>query len=107
MSDEETNARIEELRGKRRAREQSDLAKILSQKEGRRLLWRILSMSGVFALSFSGMDHALTDFNEGKRSVGNLLLRDIPPEIELIMKKEASSDKLLQTQELEEIQNGQ
>lgn len=105
LTNEERNQKIEELREKRKAREQSDLLKVLSQKEGRRLVWRILSMAGVFALSYTPQDPDHTIFCEGKRSVGNLLLKDIPPEIELAMKREAANDKLLNEVELKEIAN--
>ena len=106
MSDEEINRKIEDLREKRRAREASDLAKILNMREGRRFIWRILSMAGVFALSYVSEQPHETIFNEGKRSVGNLLLKDIPPETELTMKREAANDKLLAENELKEIQHG-
>lgn len=103
---ETSSLSIEELYTKKRKREQSDLAKIMGQPEGRRLVWRILSEAGVYALSFAGMDHAQTAFNEGKRSVGNLLLKDISPEVELTMKREAANDKLLHEMELKEKSNG-
>jgi|SRR5665213_3406672 len=106
MNDEEVNQKIEELREKRKARDQSDLAKVLSLREGRRLVWKILSMSGVFALSYAGEAQWETNFNEGKRSVGNLLLKDISPETELAMKREAANDKLLNDVELRSIANG-
>lgn len=104
---EDQQKKIESVRQKKILRDQSDLAKVLSLREGRRLVWKILSMAGVYALSFSGMDHAQTNFKEGMRSVGNLLLKDIPPEIELAMKRESANDKLLQDVELKEIANGQ
>lgn len=110
-TEEEQNRKIEALRDKRRLREQSDLRKVLDMREGRRLIWKILSLSGVFAQSFvtpsldlGGESHCLTNFNEGKRSVGNLIYKDIPPEVELAMKREAANDKLLQDMELKETQ---
>lgn len=103
---EEQNKRIEGLREKLAAREQSDLAKVLSSPEGRRLVWRVMAFAGVYQPSYSAEAHWQTNFNEGKRSVGNLLLKDIPPEVELSMKREAANDKLLRERELEEKTNG-
>lgn len=53
-----------------------DLRELLAQPAGRRTLWRLLGLSGVYRLSFSG-DAAATAFNEGRRSVGLQLLADI------------------------------
>ena len=104
---DDPNERIERIREKLLAREQSDVRKILSTPEGRRFIWRVMAFAGVYAPSYSGQAHWETNFNEGKRSVGNLLLKDIPPEIELAMKREAANDKLLREQELKENSDGQ
>jgi hypothetical protein len=104
--DDEQTKRIDQAYEKKRLRDQSDLAKVLTMREGRRLVWRILSMAGVFALSYSGEAQWETNFNEGKRSIGNLLLKDIQPEVELAMKREAANDKLLQDTEQKEKSDG-
>lgn len=102
---EEQNKKFESLREKLLDRDKSDLAQVYSRPEGRRFIWRILSMAGVFTLSYSGEAHWNTNFNEGKRSVGTLLLKDIPPEVELTMKREAANDKLLREMEQREKSN--
>lgn len=99
---DERNKRAADLHDKRRIRDRSDLAKVLAMREGRRLVWRILDVAGTFSQSFAGMDICQTNFNEGRRSVGTRLLLEIPPETELVMKKEAASDKLLTNLEQEE-----
>jgi hypothetical protein len=41
---------------------------LLNNPDGKRVLWDILSMCGVFQLSFTG--NSRTYFNEGKRQIG-------------------------------------
>lgn len=103
----EQNKKIDELRQKKTLRDQSDLGKVLAMPEGRRLVWRILSFAQIYAPSYAAEAHWETNYNEGKRSVGNLLLKDIQPEIELSMKREAANDKLLRETEQKEITDGQ
>jgi len=59
-----------------RISELNDICFILDKLEGRRFLWRLLGVSGVYNISFTG-ENNLTNFNEGKRCVGNQLLGDI------------------------------
>lgn len=101
--DQEKNRRIQNHAAKLAAREQSDLRKVLSSAEGRRLVYRLLAYCQVYALTYAGGEHWQTNFNEGKRSVGIELLKQIPPDIELAMKREAANDQLLRTMELKEI----
>lgn len=49
-------------------REEDDLRFVLSSRQGRRLLWRVISECGVFKLSYTGS--ADTNFNEGQRNMG-------------------------------------
>jgi hypothetical protein len=58
-----------------RDRELNDLRMILECQEGRRLMWRILSMCGIYRLSFA--TNATIYFNEGQRSIGLKLVSDI------------------------------
>ena len=53
--------------------EEGDTKWLMSSKRGRRIIWRLLDLSGVFRLSFntSAMQMA---FNEGYRSFGNRTL---------------------------------
>ena len=58
-----------------REREISDVKKVLSSAEGRRFIWKLMSEAGVFRTSFTG--NSETFFNEGKRSMGLLILSEV------------------------------
>lgn len=62
----------------RREREKDlgDIRKVLSEPEGRRFYWRVLSKCGVFHSSWTG-DTNQTLVNEGKRAVGIVFLDDL------------------------------
>lgn len=63
---------------RRRDEEISDLCKVMSSKEGRRFMRRLLSDAGVYRLSYSpGMDAMTTAFNEGNRNTGLKVLTDV------------------------------
>lgn len=55
--------------------ELADLKFLLSTEQGRRFLWRYLSICGVYTNSFTG--NSTTFFNEGKRLIGTTLLTEI------------------------------
>jgi hypothetical protein len=61
---------------RRREREIDDLQKVLKSPEGRRVIYKILSECGVFKASFS-LNSMSTAFNEGKRDIGIMLLKDL------------------------------
>lgn len=63
---------LEEFHKSVRKKEVDDFKKVLSLPEGRRVMWKILSDSGVFRSSFTG--NSTTFFNEGKRDIGLLVL---------------------------------
>lgn len=76
----------------------NDLRTVLSTRQGRRQMWRTLSECGVFRLSFVPGDHARTDFNEGRRSIGLGLmadLHDVDPSLYLTMATEAATDEAI------------
>lgn len=56
-------------------KEQNDLRFILSSEQGRRFVWKQLSLCGVFKTSFTG--NSETFFLEGRRDIGLRLLDDI------------------------------
>jgi hypothetical protein len=56
-------------------REVNDYKAILAMPEGRRVLWGLLSTSGIFRSSFTG--NSTTFFNEGARDQGLVLLKKI------------------------------
>jgi len=68
-------AKQKELQG--RDLEINDLAWILNDIKGRRFIWRIFEFARMNETSFSGENHATTDFNEGMKNVGRKILADI------------------------------
>ena len=74
----------------RRESELDDIAWLMSEKRGRRLMFRMLEMCSVYRSSFTG--NSQTFFNEGRRAVGTTLITDITEagleELELKMKIE-------------------
>lgn len=57
-------------------RELEDVQVLLKLPEGRRVFWRLFSMSGMFRASMTG-DAMTTAFNEGRRDVGLMFLADV------------------------------
>lgn len=56
--------------------EANDIKWLMGNKQGRRIVWRLLARAGVYRTSFAGVD-AQTNFNEGARNNGLLLLADV------------------------------
>lgn len=54
-----------------------ELLWLMSDKRGRRWMWRRLSEYGVYRLSFAGGDFAATAFAEGRRSAGLNLITQL------------------------------
>jgi len=76
--------------------DEEDLRTILKTKWGRRFVWRFMSRCGIFSQSFVPDDPYATAFNEGRRSVGNTLLKqviDINPEAYILMTKAAKKEE--------------
>lgn len=78
-----------------RENEEADLKWLMSNKRGRRYLWRLLDQTGVFRLSFN--TNAMTmAFAEGSRSFGNRtlsMIHTLCPELYGPMVKENTSDR--------------
>lgn len=72
-----------------RRTELGDMAAILSQRAGRRFIWRLLSEAGIFRSSFTGNNS--TFFNEGRRDIGLKFLADTQefPDLYMLMVKES------------------
>lgn len=78
-----------------RETEIGDLKWLMSSKRGRRIMWRLLEMSGPFHLSFDRNAMQMA-FNDGKRSVGNRLFNEVMslcPEMYPVMAKEQKNDR--------------
>jgi hypothetical protein len=63
--------------GRREKRLKQTLVGILSVKDGREWIWELLSNTGMYQQSFVRGEPESTAFNEGKRSIGNLVLTQI------------------------------
>lgn len=79
-----------------RDQELADLEEILSYAYCRRFIWRMLTWSGVYQLSFSRDHPELTNFKEGMRNIG-LTLRaeciEANPEAYIMMYQEAQKQE--------------
>lgn len=72
----------------------NDVRHVLSSVQGRRFVWRILDMAGVYRSSFTG--NSSTFFNEGARNIGLRVLSDVmdaKPEAFLQMQQEDKKRK--------------
>lgn len=72
---EEKKKKRQEILQREREREIEDLKKILSLPEGRRYIWKLMSVAGVFKTSFTG--NSTTFFNEGKREIGLMVISEV------------------------------
>ena len=66
---------VEQARKVERDQEKADFAWLMSDKRGRRFIWRMLETTGVYRSSFTG--NSETFFREGARNVGLKLIADI------------------------------
>ncbi|GEM_PF-1781496 len=72
----------------------NDVRHVLSSVQGRRFVWWILDMAGVYRTSFTG--NSTTFFNEGARNIGLRVLAyvmDAKPEAFLLMQQEDKKRK--------------
>lgn len=58
-----------------RLKEIEDFKWLMSHKQGRRIVWRILEKAGVYRQTFTG--NSETFFLEGKRSIGLFVLAEV------------------------------
>lgn len=87
----EADARKKVVRGQ----EIADVKWLMSSPRGRRVMWRLLELSGPFRLSFDTNAMKMA-FNEGNRNVGNQLLNEVMtlcPELYPVMVKEQEYDR--------------
>lgn len=82
----EADARMRDIR----RQEAADIKWLMSSRQGRRIMWRLLRVAGIFLLSFNTNAMQMA-FNEGKRAVGNQLFDEVLnlcPEQFPVMQKE-------------------
>jgi hypothetical protein len=73
----------------------ADVKWLMSSPRGRRVMWRLLELSGPFRISFDTNAMRMA-FNEGNRNLGNLLLTEVMilcPELYPVMVKEQKNDR--------------
>ncbi len=78
-----------------REMEIADMKWLMSSKRGRRIMWRLLELSGPFRLSFDPNAMKMA-FNEGNRNLGNQLFNELMtlcPEMYPVMVKEQQNDQ--------------
>lgn len=78
-----------------RRTEIDDVKWLMSSKRGRRIMWRMLELSGPFRLSFDSNAMKMA-FNEGNRNLGNQLFLEVMtlcPELYPVMVKEQHDGK--------------
>ncbi len=90
MSTAEHNDLAERERQRKLQQQIEDVKWLMNQKQGRRIVWRLLALAGVYQTSFNSSG-SVTAFNEGKRNVGLVILADVhehAPDESLVMLKE-------------------
>ncbi len=97
LSDEEKAQaeKVEEER-KRKAKDRSDMLQVLRMVEARRILFKILEKCGPYQPSFDLNSARMTDYNEGRRSIGIEVLQMInsaDPQAYIQMVNEHASDE--------------
>lgn len=73
----------------------ADVEWLMSSRRGRRIMWRLLDLSGPFRLSFDPNAMKMA-FNEGNRNLGNQLFNEVMtlcPELYPVMVKEQQDEK--------------
>ena len=78
-----------------REAEKADLKWLMSSKTGRRIMWRLLDLTGPFRISFDPNAMKMA-FNEGNRNLGNQLFNEVMtlcPELYPVMVKEQRNDR--------------
>ncbi len=72
MSD---NKKTKDIKSRRKA-ELNDLFTIMNTDQGRRFIYRLLDLAGVYRISYTGNSQS-TAFNEGKRNIGLFIQSEI------------------------------
>lgn len=91
---EAATRKTDDARRLQRQIEEDDFKELMQHPWGRRLMWRLLGMTGVYRNPFVGSREA-TDFRCGEQNIGQMLMADIHelcPEMYHVMVKEQQSD---------------
>lgn len=95
LEENEKEKTEKQLRAKIKAEnEVKDLQWVMSDKRGRRFIWSLLGMTGVFRISYTG--NSETFFREGMRNVGVMLLDQLKThcdELYIAMERERKHGK--------------
>ena len=87
---------IKQYQKRMEIQDREDWVSLLKVPWGQRIIWNLMSKCGIFAQSFVPESPESTAFNEGRRSIGNTLLRqvvDIKPEAYLQMVKRSKKEE--------------
>lgn len=93
---EEAQRRNEEKQRLAKLQEDEDLRWLMGTVRGRRVMWRLLGISGLFRNPFAGVREQ-TDFNCGMQAIGQTLIAQIHatcPELyhEMVREQQPSDD---------------
>lgn len=65
-----------EVHEENRRQEADDFKWLMTDARGRRIVWRLLALTGVFRCPYAGEDSA-TNFQSGQQSIGQTILADV------------------------------
>jgi hypothetical protein len=85
-----TDSSLDDELAERRRKEVEDMKWLMAHKPGRRFMWRLLELAGVYRTSFNNSG-SVTAFNEGQRNVGLRYvaeIQELTPDHYLLMLKE-------------------
>ena len=78
--------------------EESDLKWLMSNKKGRRIVWRMLDQAGVFRLSFNQNSMQMA-FNEGNRNSGlrtiSMIHQTCPDLYQVMLKEQNDTNRII------------
>lgn len=80
---------------RQRRQQIADVRRLMNQREGRRLMWRLLGMSQLYVVPLPPTTDAEVHFANGRRLIGTTFLKEIwtvCPEQYALMQTEAAQD---------------
>lgn len=77
LDENKVNARLADIEAHKVEKLLADLKAVATTPAGRRVLWHLMERSGTFRLSFVPGKQDVTDFNEGRKDMGNYLLNQV------------------------------